>query len=409
MAMTRFTNLRLPSEPTQLAELWVDDGLFVCPPADVFCGIETIDLHGQLVLPGLVETHVHLDKAHILDRCRLAEGTLTEAIAQTGRAKRGFDGEDLYRRGCAVVEQAISQGTTHMRTHVEIDPVIGLQGFDAICRLRDAYRWAITLEICVFPQEGMFNNPGTEALLLQALDRGANLLGGCPYTDSEPERQIERLFEIAVERDLDLDFHLDFDLEPSGSLIPCVIAACRRHGWQGRVTLGHATKLSTLAPEALATVAAQLAQAGIAVTALPSTDLYLNGRDWDHLVPRGVSPLHLLSQAGVCCSLSTNNIANPFTPFGDMSLIRQANLFANVAQLGTAAELDRCLGWISSESARLLRLPRYGLAPDCPADFIVLPAANSAEVIRALIPPSRGYKGGRLTFTRPQVCLHRPG
>ncbi|TCK06150.1 amidohydrolase family protein [Marinobacterium mangrovicola] len=408
MSLTRFINLRLPESPDQLSELWVDaSGHFIAPPEDGAADAE-FDLEGQLVLPGLIETHVHLDKACIMDRCRLVEGSLQEAISETSKAKQAFDPEDIYQRGRETLEKAILQGTTWMRTHVEIDPVIGLQGLEAILRLKQEYRWAITLQVCVFPQEGMFNNPGTEALLLEALDLGADLLGGCPYTDSEPVAQIERLFDIAVERDLDLDFHLDFDLDPANSLIPAVVDVCLRRQWQGRVTIGHATKLSALPPARLAEVATSLVKAGIAVTALPATDLYLNGRGHDHLVPRGVSPLHRLSDAGVCCSISTNNIGNPFTPFGDMSLVRQANLFANLAQLGTPADFERCLDWVSVESARLLGLDRYGLKPGCRADFITLTVDNRAGVVRDLSQPTQGFKGGQQTFTRPQPQLLRP-
>ncbi len=408
MSLTHFINLRLPDEPDMFTELWVDgSGYFTAPPEGTAADSQ-IDLQGQLVLPGLIETHVHLDKACIMDRCCLVEGSLQEAISETAKAKKGFDPEDIYQRGRQTLERAILQGTTWMRTHVEIDPVIGLQGLEAILRLKREYSWAITLQICVFPQEGMFNNPGTEELLLQALDLGADLLGGCPYTDSEPLAQIERLFDIAVERDLDLDFHLDFDLDPANSLIPAVVDACLQRHWQGRVTIGHATKLSAQPPARLAEISASLAKAGIAVTALPATDLYLNGRGHDHLVPRGVSPLHRLSDAGVCCSISTNNISNPFTPFGDMSLVRQANLFANVAQLGTPRDFERCLDWVSVESARLLGLKEYGLEPGCRADFIAVAADSRAGVIRDISQPAMGFKGGQLTFTRPEPQLHRP-
>nr|MBF0682161.1 amidohydrolase family protein [Pseudomonas sp.] len=125
----------------QLEELRVEDGRFVTRFSPD-CSPQVIDLAGRLVLPGLVETHIHLDKACILERCQLAEGTLAEAIAQTSRAKATFTEEDVYTRGAQVLEKAILQGTTYMRTHVEIDPQIGLTGFNAIQRLKQDYAWA---------------------------------------------------------------------------------------------------------------------------------------------------------------------------------------------------------------------------------------------------------------------------
>lgn len=404
MTALQLNNVRLSEAPT-LSRLLIEDGHFVSrlrQPAPV------LDLGGRLVLPGLIETHIHLDKACILSRCQLREGTLAEAIAQTRLAKSGFSEADVYARGAAVLEQAIMQGTMHMRTHVEIDPGIGLTGLRAIRRLQADYAWAVTLEICVFPQEGMLDNPGTEALLCQALEQGAEVLGGCPYTDSDPHAQIRRLFELAVAYDRDLDLHLDFDLELAGMTLPEVIRCTHEHGWHGRVTVGHATKLSMLPKAQLLEMGLALAAAGVQVTCLPSTDLFLTGREHFQRKPRGLAPLAQLHQCGVTCSLSSNNIGNPFTPYGDASLVRQANLFANVAQLGTEAELLLCLGWISRQSARLLRLPKYGLEPGCRADLVVFDAPSPAAVIGQIAQPLMGFKHGRQTFSRPAAELIRP-
>src|SRR5467141_3854396 len=129
---------------------------------------QEIDLEGRLVTAGFVETHIHLDKSCILDRCHPEKGTLQEAIALVAAAKRAFTEDDVYEHGRRTIEKAIVQGTTHMRTHVEVDPRIELRSFAAIRRLKRDYAWAIDLEICVFPQEGLLNDPGTEDLLIAA-------------------------------------------------------------------------------------------------------------------------------------------------------------------------------------------------------------------------------------------------
>ncbi|WDY60453.1 amidohydrolase family protein [Pseudomonas sp. PSKL.D1] len=403
MTSLELINVRVGDNPAP-TRLLIEDGRFV---SRLSRPAPTLDLAGCLVLPGLVETHIHLDKACILSRCHLQEGTLAEAIAQTRQAKAAFTKADVYARGAAVLEQAITQGTTHMRTHVEIDPGIGLTGLRAIRQLQADYAWAVTLEICVFPQEGMLDNPGTEALLCQALDEGAEVLGGCPYTDSDPPAQIRRLFELAVAYDRDLDLHLDFDLQVAGMTLGEVIRCTHAHGWHGRVTVGHATKLSALPKAELIAMGHALAEAGVQVTCLPATDLFLTGRERFHDKPRGVAPLAQLHQCGVTCSVSSNNIGNPFTPYGDASLVRQANLYANVAQLGTPQELLMCLGWISRTSARLLRLRDYGLEPGCRADFVVFDVPSPADVIGRIAPPLMGFKHGVQTFERPAAQLLR--
>ncbi|MFK3799415.1 amidohydrolase family protein [Pseudomonas sp. NPDC088444] len=384
-----------------LTTLHVEHGRFVEALSRNAIVSETLDLQGKLLLPGLIETHIHLDKACIMQRCQLQAGTLAEAVQQTRAAKAEFTEDDVYQRGARVLDKAILQGTTHMRTHVELDPQIGLIGFNAIRRLQADYAWAITLDICVFPQEGLLNNPGTEALLRHGLENGATVLGGCPYTDSDPLGQIDRLFELAVDYDCDLDLHLDFDLNPQGMTVDHVVRCTERYRWAGRVTIGHVTKLSALPMETLIALGIRLAEAGVQVTCLPSTDLFLTGREHFHNKPRGLAPLAHLHACGVTCSLSTNNLGNPFTPYGDASLVRQANLFANVSQLGTTAELLQCLGWVSHESARMLRLPNYGLTPGCHADFIVFDAPSPAAVIAEISTPLMGYKRGKRTFDRP--------
>lgn len=403
-----FKNLRMPDQPAIITELKVKQGKFVEAFTNAVALPSEIDLGGRLVLPGLIETHIHLDKACIMNRCELNEGTLAEAVAKTSAAKADFTEADVYSRGAALLEKAITHGTTHMRTHVELDPGIGLTGFRAIKRLKQDYAWALGLEICVFPQEGLLNNPGTEELLCEALEKGATVLGGCPYMDSDPAAQIRRLFELAERYDCDLDMHLDFDLNPDGMTIPEVIRCTKESGWQNRVTIGHVTKLSALPPEVFQETASALAEAGVQVTALPSTDLFLSGRDATHNVPRGVAPLPRLHECGVTCSLSTNNVGNPFTPFGDASLIRQANLLANACHQGTPAELAQCLAWISGESAKVLRLANYGLAPGCHADFIVLDADTPAAVIAELGQPLMAFKGGRQSFERVPASLLKP-
>jgi cytosine deaminase len=404
MSALKIINARLGSDH-RVTELFVENGYFVDRFSATVSPWQTLDLQGRLVLPGLIESHIHLDKACIMQRCHLQEGTLAEAVAQTRAAKAEFTEDDVYQRGAQVLDKAIVQGTTHMRTHVELDPQIGLTGFNAIRRLQADYAWAISLEICVFPQEGLLNNPGTEALLCQALESGATVLGGCPYMDSDPHGQIQRLFELAVRYDCDLDLHLDFDLNSEGMTVMEVARCTQLRGWGGRVTIGHATKLSTLPREPLTVLALHLAKAGVQVTCLPSTDLFLLGREAFHNKPRGLAPLAHLHACGVRCSVSTNNIGNPFTPYGDASLIRQANLFANVSQMGTVAELLQCLAWVSSESAALLRLKDYGVRPGCRADFIVFDAPSPAAVIAEISAPLMGFKGGRQTFSRPAATL----
>jgi cytosine deaminase len=364
-----------------------------------------IDLTGRLVAPGLVETHIHLDKTCIMDRCTAEQGTVAEAVAQTAAAKRAFSEEDIYARATRTLEKCLAHGTMLMRTHVEIDPGIGLKGFHAVQQLARDYAWAIDIEICAFPQEGLINNPGTDALLAECLKNGARAIGAVPYTDSDPRGQIDRIFALAREFDVDIDMHLDLGDTPDGMQIEYVCDCTERYRYGGRVAVGHVTQLSTAPSAQFQTIARRLADTGVAVTVLPSTDLYLTGRGADHSVLRGVTHAHKLLGHGVNCSLSTNNVLNPFTPYGDASLIRMANLYANVCHVTRPSELAECFAMLTTRSARLMRLEDYGIAVGNPADLVVFDCADARSAVAELVSPLFGLKDGRLTFTRPRATL----
>ncbi|WP_299820785.1 amidohydrolase family protein [uncultured Roseibium sp.] len=376
--------------------------------SDLGSGAKTLEGNGAMLIPGFVESHLHLDKACILDKCHNETGTLEGAIASVGAAKKSFTQSDIHARGRKVLEKAIVQGTNAIRTHVEIDPGIGLMGLEAVSQLKRDFAWALDLQICVFPQEGLTNNPGTKELLEEALVNGADLLGGCPYTDSDPNAQIAILFEMARRFDVDLDFHLDFDLDPKWRHLDEIARQTVAHGWQGRVAIGHVTKLSAMPGPQLMDAVALLKDAGIALTVLPSTDLFLMGRDSGHLVPRGVAPAHVFHQHGVCCTVATNNVLNPFTPYGDCSLSRMANLYANIHQLGTEPELEACFDMVTSAPRRLINHER-GIEVGEEATFVALPADCGMQVVSEIVRPLWGMKSGRMTFEHAPARIFAPG
>ena len=236
---------------------------------------------GGLVVPGLVETHIHLDKSCIIDRCSIREGSLKEAIAETARAKRAFTEDDISSARDGPWNAPSSPGTMHMRTHVEVDPRVGLKGFRAVRELASALRVGrSTFQICVFPQEGLLNDAGTEELLVEACQAGADLIGGCPYADTQPIEHIARIFAIA--RRFDLDGRLPSRLRSRRAAGCTSTKWCARPqlaGYGGRVSRRpcHQTVGDSLrAPDQNRSPAGR---AGVAVTVLPATDLFLMGRE----------------------------------------------------------------------------------------------------------------------------------
>ncbi|MEM1300061.1 MAG: amidohydrolase family protein [Pseudomonadota bacterium] len=402
--------VRLASGADEIVDIGVNDGKIVEIRPELGEGDRALHLDGRLVLPGFCESHIHLDKSCILDRCR-QRGGLAEAIGEVAGLKAAFTAEDVAMRASKTLRKCVVNGTTRMRTHVEVDPTIGMQGFEGVQAAVADWAWAIDVELCVFPQEGLLNNPGTDALLVQGLEAGAGAIGAAPYTDSDPHGQIDRIFELARAYDVPIDMHLDFGPTTDEMTIDHVCRRTEEYGWGGRVAVGHVTRFAQMARPEFAILSKRLANAGVAVTVLPATDLFLMHREHEanHSVPRGVTPLHLMAEEGVTCSLSTNNVLNPFTPFGDCSLVRMANLYANIAQVGDPETMASCLDMVSHGSAKLMNLDDYGIAVGNAADMVVIDATEPAMAVAELAQPMYGFKGGRPVFTRALPELHLPG
>jgi cytosine deaminase len=402
-------NARLADRPdAEPVDIGVAGGRIVAIERGLAGDADVFDAGGRLVCAGLVETHIHLDKSRIIDRCAPPGGRDVNPVKSVAPLKPGFTVEDVRRRAEHTLRECVLHGATRMRTQVEVDPGIGMRGFDAVHSLIADYRWAIDLEICVFPQEGLTNYPGTDELLVEALDRGAKVIGGAPRYDTDQKGQIDRIFELAREYDVDIDMHLDVGPSTDHMDIHHVLELTEKYRRGGRVVVGHMAKLSLLPPDRLAAMARRLADAGIAVTVLPATDLYLMGRDQDHGVRRGVADANFLVEHGVNCSLSSNNVLNPATPYGDCSLIRMANLHANVLQVAGAQRLRECFAMLTERSARLLNLKDYGLAVGKPADAVIIDASSPEQAVAEIARPVAAFKRGKRTVTWHPPELARP-
>src|SRR5919202_772241 len=372
-------NARLAHRPDEPGmDIGFERGRIAAVEPRLVCDAPAFDAENRLCCGGLVETHIHLDKSRIIDRCAPEEGRMAHAVRRVQAVKKDFTVEDVHARAKQTLENCLEHGTTRMRTHVEIDPGVGLRGFEGVRALVADYAWAIDLELCVFPQEGLTDNPG----------------------------QIRRVFELAREFDVDIDMHLDFGNSPEDLDIHLVCELTEEHGLGGRVAVGHATKLSTLPPDRQREIARRLGDVGVAVTILPATDLFLMGRDQDHNVRRGLVDANLFVEEGCNCSISSNNILNPFTPYGDGSLMRMANLHANVLQVSHPHRLRDCFDMVTQRSARLMNLGDYGLEVGNPADVVVIDATSPEQAVAEIAEPLAVFKRGRRTVTRARTELH---
>jgi cytosine/creatinine deaminase len=367
------------------------------------------DAGGCLCCGGLIETHIHLDKSRIIDRCTPEPSRSSPNHMQRVQAvKPTFTVEDIYARAKETLENCVKQGTTRIRAHTEIDPPVGVKGVEALQVLAKEYAWCVDLEICVFPQEGLTTLPETDAALVEAMKRGVKAIGAAPNYDTDHPGQISRIFALAREFDVDIDMHIDSGHDPASLDTHFVAELTERYRLGGRVAMGHATKIAGLPPKNQREIARRLGDVGVAVTVLPATDLFVLARNQDYNVPRCVADANLFVAHGCNCSISTNNILNPFTPFGDCSLIRMTNLHANILQVSRPDELADLFAMVTDRSARLMNLGDYGIKIGNPADVAVIDATSPAEAVAINAPVLAAFKAGKQTVRRPRAELLRP-
>ena len=381
----------------QRVDVAIRDGRIQRIAADIApAGCESLDVADRLILPGFVETHIHPDKAFIADRTEGLRVGGPTAQTLVARLKKSFTVDDIYRRARRVMELAVRHGCTTMRAHVEIDALVELRGVEAMRRLQADLAGVLDLELIAFAQEGIFHDPVTRDLLREALKAGLETLGGCPYMDRDQRAHIDWFFDTAQTFGVPLDFHADSADDAAMLTSDYIAEQTIARGLHGRVSLGHLCMLDVLPPAHRARVVDRLREAQIHVISLPATELHMKGRTDATRTWRGVTRIGELREAGVNVSISTNNIVNPFTPYGHPDLLRQALITAMAAHLGNLEQLAWLPELITTNPARAIRLDGYGLAAGCRADLVVLDARDAAQAITEQAEKLYVVKGGRV-------------
>ncbi|HEY3060409.1 MAG TPA: amidohydrolase family protein [Chloroflexota bacterium] len=360
---------------------------------------QEVDVDGRVVIPGLVEPHIHLDKALLTGRVHNYSGTLSEALRATSEAKRTFTRADVQHRAEAALRMCLAFGTTTLRAQTEFDPVLGLVGLEALLELKSKYSAVVDIQIVAFPQEGIHQAPGTLDLFHEALRMGVDVVGGVPYNDRSAEEHIDTCFALARQYGRPLSFHQDFADDATSLSIAYLARRTIAESMQGRVEVGHATALGALALAELAEICELLATADISVISLPMTDLHLGGRSDTHNVRRALAPIKALLQAGVNVAAGANNLRNAFTPFGTGDPLLTAFLLIPTAHLGDEDLLPGVLDLVTHNAARAVGRADYGVRPGARADLVVLDTLRYADAVLDL--PARAWviQSGRVTQT----------
>lgn len=365
-----------------LVDIAVKDGKIAAIGANLNAtAAEEVQGEGRVVIPGLVESHIHLDKALVADRKANRSGTLWEALSVTAELKPTFTKEDIYERAKKALLMEVANGTTHIRAHSEFDPIGGWGGFEVTMALKQEFKHLVDLQVVAFPQEGIIKAPGTEQMMYQAMEAGADVVGGVPYVDPDPKKHIDIVFEIAKKFDKDLDLHQDFFDNFENTSIEYLCDKTLAEGYVGRVSVGHLTALGALTPEQLKPIIEKMAKCEMNVMPLPATDLHLGGRKDTANVRRALTPIRALRDGGVNVCIGSNNIRNAFTPYGNGDLLEIAMLAIPTAHLGGADDLHTVLPMITTNPAKALKLKGYGIAVGNEADLVLLDTKSLADAV----------------------------
>ncbi|NLJ79740.1 MAG: amidohydrolase family protein [Firmicutes bacterium] len=343
-------------------------------------GVRVLDCRENLIVPGFVDCHMHLDKTRIAQETPNKSGTLNEAISISQSRKRNFTKDEVMKRARKTVEMAIEAGTTFIRTNVDVDPIVGLIGLEALLAVREEFEDRLQLQLVAFPQEGILKAPGTLQLLEEALKMGADAVGGIPAKDTSAEEHLQIIFDLAEKHDRPLDIHTDESDDPQDLTILEIAKQTVARGLQGRVSVAHCCSLAALPPERLERVLAEIRPADLHIVSLPSTNLYLQGRDDAYKVRRGIAPVKILLEKGFRVAVASDNVRDAFNPFGNANLLQIALITAHGCHLGGTDELEQVFDMISSTPREMMGLNPH-ITPGGRADFTILPTENVAEAI----------------------------
>jgi cytosine deaminase len=350
-----------------------------------------IDAEGQLTTPSFVEPHIHLDKALTADRAREnATNYFEDSIAIMREVKRGYTVDDVAARATEVIHALVGHGVTFIRSYVDVDSIVGLVALEGLARARHRCRHLAHLELIAFPQEGILRDPGTAELMAQALERGADVVGGMPFAepiDDEQRRHVDLVFELARRFDRDIQMHVDESDDPGARTLEYAALRALRDGRPGRVSADHVTALAAYDDTYAAKMIDLVARAGMSVVTLPSKLMRGGIRDREPR-RRGLTRVKELLAAGVNVAYGQDVIRDGFLPvFGTGDPLQVGFLLAFAAQLWRRADIETLYDMATVNGARLMRVADYGLAVGRRADLVVVAAPSVQEAYRTQ--PSR--------------------
>jgi cytosine/adenosine deaminase-related metal-dependent hydrolase len=379
-----------------LVDLLATDGVIARIGAGLTApaGATVVDGQGGILLPALVDAHMHLDKTFwgLPWRAHEAGPTTRERIENERRLRRELAlPTDVQAERLA--RQAVSRGTLHIRSHVDVDTEVGLRNFEAVMTARSRLRDTVSIQVVAFPQSGVVSRPGTAELLEQAVKDGAELIGGVDPTgiDADAAGQLDVVFGIAGRHGAGVDIHLHDGGEEGAAQIRMIAERTRALGLAGKVAVSHAFCLGMVDESRLASLLDLLREQRIAIMTTAPGD-------------RPTPPVRRLREAGVTVGAGSDGVRDAWTPFGNADMLERAMLVAYRNGYRADPLLHDTLDIATRANARVLGLESYGLEVGCRADLVVVPGETLGEIVAMRPPRTLVVSGGRVV-ARDGQCV----
>ncbi|MFG3341793.1 amidohydrolase [Glycomyces sp. NPDC048151] len=372
-----------PGEPLAITDIAITNGRIATPAGDA---AQVIDLDGAIVLPGFVDAHCHLDKTMFGGPWTPNTGGRTlEGRIRNGEGRREELGLPNPDYAANLLSAMVSHGTTHVRSHIDIDPEVGLGGVEAVREAAARLAGKVDVELVAFPQGGLLTRPGTAELLEAALKDGVEVIGGLDPAgfDRDPAGQLDLVFGLAERYGAKIDVHLHDQGLLGAWEYELIIQRTKATGLAGRVTISHAYAMGGLEPDHQRRIAEGLRDAGVAMITCA-----VGGAP--------VIPVRLMDEVGARLAVGNDGIRDLWTPYGDGDLLRKVNQVAFRDRLVADEEIELALAAGTHGGASVLGLEGYGLAIGCNADLVAVDADAPAEAVVSVPQRKLVVKGGNV-------------
>ena len=382
-------NVRTMDRPDAV-DILVRDGTIAAIGPDAGAaidGLEVIDGGGRLAFPGLVDAHTHMDKTLMgMGWHRHDVGPTLLNLIENERRVRREEGIDSHQQSMRHARAAIATGTTHIRTHVDIDTEIGLAGFEGVKRTQAELADALTMQVVAFPQSGMLVRPGTVELLEDALRNGAEVMGGLdPSTiDRDPVRHLDTVFGLAERHDVDVDVHLHEPGELGAFSMELIAERTKALGWQGRVVISHAFALGGVDDARREHLCETLIESDIAIMT--------HGPGGHRAIPN----IKQLKERGLRICSGNDGVRDSWSPLNTPDMLERVYIICYRNGLRRDDDIEDVIRIASEGGANVMREERHGLREGADADLMLVDGETHVEAV--ISRPSRHLvmKRGRI-------------